>query len=102
MNWLPLLIALGVSVLAGAWVGARLRARNPAWNVRRRVLTAAVPLPALILLATLVGIVWYRTGSEADMRDLAVAAITGIGLIFGAVCLAGALVGAVMAERDRP
>lgn len=101
MNWLPLTIALGLSVLAGAWLSARLRMRKPLWSLRRRVLTAAVPLPAIILLATMAGAAWYLAGSSENMRDLAVAVVIGLGSIFGVVTLAGGLIGAAMVERNR-
>lgn len=101
MNWLPLFIGFGLSVLAGAWLSARLKMRKSSWSIRRRVFIAAAPLPAIILAATVAGAAWYLAGSSENMRDLAVAAVIGVGSIFAVVALAGGLIGAVMVERHR-
>ena len=101
MNWLLLFVAFGLAFLAGAWLNARLAERKPNWSIRRRVLASATPLPAVIVSASVIGAGWYAFGSSENMRDLAVAAVIGIGAIFAMLTLAGGLVGAVWVEKGR-
>ncbi|HUE78426.1 MAG TPA: hypothetical protein VMN38_02180 [Sphingomicrobium sp.] len=101
MNWIPLFVAFGLAVLAGAWANARLASRKPTWSIRRRVFTASTPLPAIVVVASAIGVGWYVMGSSENMRDLAIAVVIGVGAIFAAVTLAGGLIGAVMVEKGR-
>ena len=102
MNWLVLLIAFSLAVLAGAWLAGLLARRRLRWGDRRRLFVAASVLPALVLLASLAGIAWIVVsgpGTGENMQDLAVVATATVGGILALLTFVGSLVGAVVALR---
>ena len=104
MNWSVPLIAFFIAVMAGAWLDRRLFRRHADWTRRRRMLGASLPLPALMLLASLGGVVWTLVrgpGQGDNMTDLAIAVYLAMGILFALFTLAGGLLGASMAERKR-
>ena len=103
MNWTIVLIGFSLAVLMGAGVAALAQMR-PEWSSRRRGLVAASALPAVTLVATLLGLIWIWSLDDpggGNMRDLAASLIATVGL--GATILAffGGLVGALLAQHRR-
>ena len=99
-----ILIAFALAVLMGASFAALLAQMRPGWSARRRMFTAAAALPAITIVATLLGILFIATqagGVEEGMRDLAVAALGGLGGIFAFIAFGGGLVGAALAQHRR-
>ena len=104
MNWTVPLIAFFVAVMTGAWLDGRLARKRSGWTQRRRIIRASLPLPALMLLAGLGGVVWTLVrgpGSGENMSDLAIAVYLFMGVLFALFTFAGGLLGASMAERKR-
>ena len=104
MNWTVPLIAFFVAVMAGAWLDGRLWRSRSGWTRRRRIIRASLPLPALMLLAGLGGILWTLVrgpGQGENMTDLAIAVYLFMGVMFALFTFAGGLLGASMAERRR-
>ena len=104
MNWTIALIGFSLAVLMGAGVAALLAQMRPEWSVRRRGLVAASVLPAVTLVATLLGLIWIWSLDDpggGNMRDLAASLIATVGL--GATLLAffGGLIGALLAQHRR-
>ena len=104
MNWTIVLIGFSLAVLMGAGVAALLAQMGPEWSSRRRGLVAASALPAVTLVATLLGLIWIWSLHDpggGNMRDLAASLIAAVGL--GATILAffGGLVGALLAQHRR-
>ena len=101
MNWTFPLIGFSLAVLMGAAVLSLLVAIRPEWSARRKRLTAASILPAITLVATLLGILFVATakhGESQRMEDLAIAALATIGGGFTLLALVGGLVGARLAS----
>jgi flagellar motor component MotA len=104
MQLIFILIAFALAVLMGASFAALLAQMRPAWSARRRMVTAASALPAITIVATLLGILFVSTqakGAEDSMRDLAVAAVGTLGGFFAFVAFGGGLVGAALAQHRR-
>ncbi len=99
INWSVPIIAFFLAAILGATLGARFQAR-PGWGKRRRLLSAALPLPALIVAASAAGVLFelLRARTGITMTDLAIAVYVGLGGLFAIVTLAGGLVGAALAE----
>ena len=101
-NWtIPALSFVAAAVFA-AWLDGRFHQRR-AWSRRRRVLTATLPLPLLVVLASAAGILFelLRPRSGTTMTDLAIAIYLGLGALFVLLTFAGGLLGAILAERGR-
>jgi hypothetical protein len=99
-----ILIAFALAVLMGASFAALLAQLRPGWSKRRRMFTAASALPLITVAATLLGILFILTqagGVEEGMRDLAVAALGGLGGVFAFIAFGGGLVGAALAQHRR-
>lgn len=104
MDTTLLLIGFAIAVLMGAGLVSLLTTVRPKWSPRRRQLTAASVLPAITVVATLLGILFISTadhGAGAEMEELAIAALVTIGGILTLLSLAGSLIGAVLAGRRR-
>ena len=102
INWSVPMIALFLAVLVAARLDARF-ARRIGWSKHRRVLSAALPLPLLILVGSACGVLWelLRSRDGTNMTDLAVAVYVGAGALFALIALVGGLIGASMVERKR-
>jgi len=104
MNWLTLIIVLIFAVSVAAWGRRQLTRRKPQWSAGRQMLTTVFALPVLILLATLMGMAWVLLsgpGEGENMQDLALAVMAAIGALFALIALAGGVIGAALARRDR-
>jgi MFS family permease len=104
MNWTLVLIGFALSVFMGSALLSLLITIRPEWSRRRRRLTAASILPAITLVATLLGILFVATadhGQSQRMEDLAIAAIGTIGGGFTLLAWIGGLVGATLTARRR-
>ena len=97
MNWPVLIIAFCVAVLTGASAASLLARIRPEWSERRRLLIAALTLPAITLGAALIGLVvvlMTGPGDGENMQDLALAAIATIGALFALIAFIGGIIGA--------
>jgi hypothetical protein len=101
MNWFLLLIAFSLAVFMGAAATSLFARLRPQWSDRRRLLISAALLPgitmagtAAIILAVLLG----DPGGEANMRDLAIAALAKLGALLALLALVGGLVGATLRQ----
>ncbi|MFL6773677.1 MAG: hypothetical protein ACJ8ET_07585 [Sphingomicrobium sp.] len=104
MNWTLVLIGFALSVLMGAGLTALLATLKPGWSDRRRGLTAASFLPAITAVATLLGLLFIKTGVHGQsehMEDLAIAALATLGGGFVLLAFFGGMVGALLAGRRR-
>ncbi len=104
MNTTLILIGFSLAVLMGAGLTSLLRTVKPEWSVRRRRLTAASVLPAITIVATLLGMLFISTadhGQGEQMEDLALAAVATIGGGFVVIALLGGLLGATLSGRSR-
>ena len=104
MNWTMILIGFSLAVLMGAGLTSLLRQLKPEWAPRARALAAASFLPAVTVLATLLGLLWIRTLDDpggGDARDLASAAVATVGLGFTLLGFLGGLLGALLAQHRR-
>ena len=102
MNVTMILIGFSLAVLMGAGLSSLLAQLKPQWSRRRRGFTAAVFLPGVTILTTLLGLLWIWTLDDpggGNMRDLAAAALATMGLAFAAVAFVGGLIGAAAAQR---
>lgn len=97
-----ILIGFSLAVLMGAGLSSLLVQLRPAWSARRRGIAAASFLPAVTLLATLVGLLWVwnlQEPSGSNVRDLALKAVATVGVGFASLAFIAGLVGAVLAQR---
>jgi L-lactate permease len=104
MTWTLVLLGFGLAVLMGAGLASLLTTVRPEWSARRRLLTAALVLPAITAVATLLGILFIATaehGESERMEDLAIAAMATIGGGFTLLAVVGGLMGAALAGRRR-
>ena len=104
MNWSLVLIGFAIAVFAGSVLVSLLVAVRPEWSERRRRLTAASFLPAVTLLATILGILFVASrdhGQSGNMHDLAIRAIAVLGGGFALLAWIGGLVGATLTSRRR-
>lgn len=104
MDWTLLMISFATAVLMGAGLVTLLATMRPQWSARRRQLIAASVLPAITIVATLLGILLISTadhGATAEMEKLAVAALATIGGLLTFLSFAGSFVGAALAGRRR-
>jgi|SRR4249919_26717 len=104
MNWTFVLIGFAMAVFMGSGLVSLLATIRPEWSARRRRLTAASILPAITLMATLIGILFIATanhGQSEHMEDLAIAALATIGGGFTLLAWIGGLIGATLASRRR-
>ena len=102
MNWLVLILAFAIAVLVGGYLARLLERSRPAWSARRRLWTAAIVLPAFLILATIVGLVWLLAvgpGTGENMQDLALTVTAFVGGLFALLTMIGGLVGATFAQR---
>ena len=101
VNWTLPLIGFSLAVLMGAAVLSLLVTIRPEWSARRKRFTAASILPAITLVATLLGILFVASakhGQSERMEDLAIAALATIGGGFTLLALVGGLIGATLAS----
>jgi len=104
MNWGFLLIGFATAVFMGSAFFSLLATIRPEWSARRRRLTAASILPAITLIATLLGILFIvmsNHGESEHIEDLAIAALVTIGGGFTLLAWIGGLVGATLTSRRR-
>ena len=102
MNWTLVLVGFSLAVLMGAALVSLFVTIRPEWSARRRRVTAASILPAITLLATLLGVLFIATarhGESERMEDLAIAALATFGGGFTLLALIGGLIGATLASR---
>jgi hypothetical protein len=98
MNWLAIiLVAVFGFFVAGAADGLLVRRRR-GWTGSRRIVTAALLPPALVLLGCAAGWLASSPGSDA-WRDLITPLWLTLGLVGGLAALAGGLAGALTAEQ---
>ena len=104
MNTTFFLFGFATAVLMGAALVSLLTTVKPEWSIRRRQLIAALILPAITVVATLLGILVVATsehGQSEQTERLAIAAIATIGGGFVLLAFVGGLVGALLAGRRR-
>ena len=104
MNWSAFIIAFGVAIIVGAFLEPRIADARPSWSIRRRWIAAASLLPALILFATILGLLWVLLagpGAGENMQDLALVVTGAAGLLFSVLTLAAGFLGASVAGRRR-
>jgi hypothetical protein len=102
VNITLILIGFSLAVLMGAGLASLFRRVKPEWSIRRRQLTAASVLPAVTLVATLLGIVLISLtdhGEAESMESLAIAAVATVGGGFVVIALIGGLIGATLSGR---
>lgn len=96
------MMGFALSVLMGAGLVALLAAVRPEWSARKRQYSAALVLPVITIVATLLGLLFIVAGnhdSTDQMKDLAISALIAIGGGFTFLSFAGGLVGATLAGR---
>jgi hypothetical protein len=104
MNWSFWLIGFALAVFMGSALVSLLITIRPEWSARRRRLAAASILPTITAMATLLGILFIKTGNhgESDQTErLAIAALATIGGGFTLLAWIGALIGATLTSRRR-
>lgn len=104
MNMSLVLIAFALAVLMGATFAALLAQQRPGWSERQRLLVAACALPAITLIgsALMIALILLEGGAvEKTMRDLAVAAVIRLGVLFALLAFAGSLAGAALLQARR-
>ena len=104
MNWSMLFIAFALAVIMGMAFAALLAQLRPQWSPRRRMLIAALWLPGVIFILTLIGlfvVLVSGPGTGENMKDLALAATAAIGGFFALLGFLGGLIGAALAQRRR-
>jgi hypothetical protein len=104
MNWSMLFIAFALAVIMGMAFAALLAQMRPQWSARRRMVVAALWLPAVVLILTAIGfavILLSGPGTGENMKDLALAATAAMGGFFALLGFLGGLVGAALAQRRR-
>lgn len=102
MNWTLVMIGFALSVLMGAGLAALLATVRPQWSARARRYVAALVLPIITIVATLLGLLFIVAGnhdSTDQMKDLAISALIAIGGGFTLLSFAGGLIGATLAGR---
>jgi len=102
MNWTFVLIGFALAVFMGSAVVSLLATIRPEWSARRRRIVAASVLPAITVVATLLGILVISTadhGQSEQMEDLAVSAVITIGGGFTLLAWVGGLLGATLTSR---
>ena len=102
MDWTILLIGFSLAVLMGAGLSALLAQTKPEWSRKRRGFVAALVLPSVTVLVTLLGLVWIWSLEDpggGNMRDLAASALATLGLGFTVLAFIGGLIGAGVAQR---
>jgi hypothetical protein len=104
MNTTFILFGFATAVLMGAALVSLLTTVKPEWSMRRRQLIAASILPAITVIAALLGILavaMSEHGQSERMERLAIAAIATIGGGLALLAFVGGLVGALLAGRKR-
>jgi len=104
MNWSFVLISFAIAVFAGSVLVSLLIAARPEWSERRQRLTAATFLPAVTVIATVLGIAFVAStdhGQSGNMHDLAIRALATLGGGFALLAWIGGLVGATLTSRRR-
>jgi hypothetical protein len=104
MNTTFILFGFATAVLMGAALVSLLTTVKPKWSMRRRQLIAASILPAITVIAALLGILavaMSEHGQSERMERLAIAAIATIGGGLALLAFVGGLVGALLAGRKR-
>jgi hypothetical protein len=104
MNWTLLLIGFGLAVLMGAGLASLLTTIRPQWPHSRRLIAAALTLPAITAVATLLGLLVIAMadhGQTDSVEDLALAAVAAIGGGLTLLALVGGTVGALVSGRGR-
>jgi len=102
MNWTFVLIGFALAVFMGSALVSLLATVRPEWSARRRRIVAASVLPAITVVATLLGILVISTadhGQSEQMEDLAVSAVITIGGGFTLLAWVGGLLGATLTSR---
>ena len=101
-NWTFILLGFAMAVFMGSALVSLLVTIRPEWSIRRKRLTAASILPAITLVATLLGILFVATAKHDQsehMEDLAIAALATFGGGFTLLAWVGGLIGATLASR---
>lgn len=104
MNWTFILIGFAIAVFMGSALVSLLATIRPEWSARRKRLTAASVLPAITVVATLLGVIVVSTtnhGQTDHVEDLAIGALLMIGGGFTLLAWIGGLVGATLTGRRR-
>lgn len=100
MNWPFLFFGFCIAIVTGAVAATTLARMRPHWSERRRLLWAALMLPALTLAAAVAAVVAVlASDSGAQMQDLALASIASIAALFASVAFLGGVIGAGLRQR---
>ena len=102
MNWTFVLIGFALAVFMGSALVSLLATIRPEWSPRRKRLIAALVLPAVTVVATLLGIIVIATakhGESQEMENLAIAALATYGAAFALLAWVGGLLGATLNSR---
>jgi len=101
MTWTFALIGFALAVLMGSGLVSLFATIRPEWSARRRRLMAASVLPAVTVVATLLGILLIATAyhGQNQMEDLAIAALATAGGGSALLAWIGGMVGATLASR---
>jgi hypothetical protein len=104
MEWTLVLVGFSLAVLMGSALLSLFATIRPEWSARRRRLTAAAVLPAITLIATLLGAAFVVSANHGQSAQLVALAIRGLVMIGGGFILLawiGGLIGATLASRRR-
>lgn len=102
MNWLAFVLVAVFGFIIAAAIDGMLVRRRDRWSQPRRVVTAALVAPVLILLASGAGIMLAASQAAqpgGDMADLAAAALLTIGLAGAVTSFAAGVAGAILTDR---
>ena len=100
MSWYSLLFVALIGAVVAALAEGALVGVCPGWSARRRVFTAALVGPGLLIAAPLcLALVVLALSPAAGTAGLAASALVNIGVTSGLAALAGGLVMAFIMER---
>ena len=100
MSWYSLLFVALIGAVVAALAEGTLAGVRPGWSARRRVFTAALVGPGLLIASPLcLALALMAWSPDPDVAALAPAALVNIAVTSGLAALAGGLVMAFIMER---
>lgn len=96
-----IMVGFALAVLMGAGLRALFTTLKPDWPMRKRVLMAAMVLPAITLVAlglVLLLLLATRPAGGSDMHDLALRAVASVGALLTLTAFVGSLAGAWLSQ----
>lgn len=99
MNWIAIIVVVLIGFVIGGAATALLSGRKPEWTARKRLVVASLIAPMLVLLGTALGVAMVLAQGGNDMRDLAVAAMIGIGVQGALIAFLAGLLASFLADR---